>query len=217
MTPTALARQIVARLAALPGQDTDSVRRLRREFSAALKIEPPIVVISVALQLVNRGDFMARFVGYELIHHHRAALASLDSKQLEHLGHGIDSWAAVDTFASYLSGPAWREGQVPDRVIHRWAKSADRWWRRAALVSTVPLNNRGRGGRGDAARTLRICEMLRDDRDDMVVKAMSWALRELAKRDAKAVRGFMKQHSGKLAARVGREVGNKLTTGLKNP
>ncbi len=217
MTPTTVARQITARLAALPAQDTTSVRQLRREFSALLKAESPELVVDVALRLVALGDFMARFVGYELVHYHRAALASLDAKKLEKLGHGIDGWAAVDTFACYLSGPAWREGQVPDRVIHRWAKSKDRWWRRSALVSTVPLNNRARGGCGDAQRTVHVCQMLVDDRDDMVVKAMSWALRELAKRDAKAVRGFMKQHAGKLAGRVVREVNNKLATGLKNP
>ncbi|HUS10646.1 MAG TPA: DNA alkylation repair protein, partial [Pyrinomonadaceae bacterium] len=66
----------------------------------------------------------------------------------------------------------------------RWARSKNRWLRRTALVSTVPLNNKARGGRGDSERTLMICEMLLDDRDDMVIKALSWALRELSKRDA---------------------------------
>ena len=61
--------------------------------------------------------------------------------------------------------------------IERWTESPDRWWRRAALVATVPLNVAAQGGTGDATRTLRVCELLVDDRDDMVVKAMSWALR----------------------------------------
>jgi 3-methyladenine DNA glycosylase AlkD len=51
----------------------------------------------------------------------------------------------------------------------------------------------------------------------MVVKAMSWALRELSKRDQKAVRSFLDEHRDKLSARVLREVRNKLSTGLKNP
>ena len=127
------------------------------------------------------------------------------------------SWDAVDVFASYLSGPAWREGQTSDTEIKRWAKSPDLWWRRAALVSTVPLNNKTRGGSGDAKRTLMICELLIEDHEDMVVKAMSWALRELAKRKPTAVTKFLEQHYHRLAARVLREVGNKLTTGKKNP
>jgi 3-methyladenine DNA glycosylase AlkD len=51
----------------------------------------------------------------------------------------------------------------------------------------------------------------------MVEKALSWALRALAVRDAAAVRAFLAEREGLLAARVRREVGAKLRTGLKNP
>ena len=156
-------------------------------------------------------------MAYELVSHHRAALGSLRAEELRRLGRAIDSWGAVDCFGCYLAGPAWRERQVPDALIQRWAASKDRWWRRAALVSTVPLNNKARGGRGDTARTLQICRLLVADRDDMVVKALSWALREAAKRDPKAVQRFVAEHKSILAARVLREVDNKIRTGLKNP
>ena len=66
-------------------------------------------------------------------------------------------------------------------------------------------------------RTLAVCRLLAADQDDMVVKAMSWALRELIQHDAKAVREFLNQNDAVLAARVKREVNNKMTTGLKNP
>jgi 3-methyladenine DNA glycosylase AlkD len=59
--------------------------------------------------------------------------------------------------------------------------------------------------------------MLVDDHEDMVVKALSWALRELVAHDPEAVRAFLGAHEEVLAARVRREVTNKLTTGLKNP
>jgi len=49
----------------------------------------------------------------------------------------------------------------------------DRWWRRAALVSTVPLKVDSSGG--DVARTLEVCRLLVTDRDDYGIKAMSWA------------------------------------------
>jgi 3-methyladenine DNA glycosylase AlkD len=84
------------------------------------------------------------------------------------------------------------------------------------LVSTVPLNLAAAGGTGDAPRTLDICGRLVDDRDDMVVKALSWALRELVPRDPEAVRGFLADHDGRLAARVRREVATKLDTGRKS-
>jgi 3-methyladenine DNA glycosylase AlkD len=136
---------------------------------------------------------------------------------VERLGQGIAGWDAVDAFARYISGPAWQRGLIPDEAIVRWAASPDRFWRRAALVSTVPLNLRAAGGRGDTRRTLAICALLVADHDDTIVKALSWALRALALWDPGAVRAFLAAHEDVLAARVKREVRNKLATGRKNP
>src|SRR5882724_10509387 len=97
------------------------------------------------------------------------------------------------------------------------ARAANRRQCCAALVATVPLNNKTRGGAGDSLRTLDICRLLLDDRDPIVVKAMSWALRELAKRDALPVSEFIRKERDRLAQQVLREVKNKLATGLKNP
>jgi 3-methyladenine DNA glycosylase AlkD len=213
----ALGHEIDKRMRALQPLNTENLRALRREFSKRVVDASAGQVLKLALALLDHGGIEYRFVAYELVSHHRPALQSLREKDLVQLGRGLDSWAAVDTFACYLSGPAWREQQVPDSLIHRWARSPDRWWRRTALVSTVPLNNKARGGKGDTPRTLDICVRLVKDRDDMVVKALSWALRALAIRDPQAVRAFLTEHEGGLAARVKREVQNKLSTGLKNP
>jgi 3-methyladenine DNA glycosylase AlkD len=212
-----LAADIKSRLSKLGSIKTERLRAIRREFSKRLARADASVVIEVALRLLEQPGIASRFVAYELIYHHRRALGSLRAKELGQLGRGIDSWGAVDCFACFLAGPAWREKQVPDALIHRWAASSDRWWRRAALVSTVPLNNKTRGGKGDIARTLQICRLLARDRDDIVDKALSWALREAAKRDPEAVQRFLAKYESALAPRVLREVRNKLRTGLKNP
>ncbi|MEK6301512.1 MAG: DNA alkylation repair protein [Acidobacteriota bacterium] len=217
MNPDEIIARIEASIRQLPLCDTQSIRRTRRAFSKEIAGADPRDVVKLGLKLLRRGDFMHRFIAYELVSAHREGLKSLTAKTLEQFGAGLNSWESVDTFGSYLAGPAWREHQVPDSLIKGWARSKDRWWRRAALVSTVPLNNKTRGGSGDAPRTLMICTMLVEDRDDMVEKALSWALRELAKRDPKATRQFLSEHEGLLGARVLREVRNKLTTGLKNP
>jgi len=212
-----LAAEIAARIRALQTSKTEEVRAIRREFSKRLAKATPRLVVAAALRLMENPAIEHRFVAYEIVSKHPAALASLGKKELERFGRGIDSWGAVDMFACYLSGPAWREHQVPDKLIHSWTRSKNRWFRRAALVSTVPLNSKARGGSGDAKRTLEVIRALLADRDDMVVKALSWALRELSKREPGAVRHFLDEHRSELAARVVREVENKLSTGLKNP
>jgi hypothetical protein len=90
-----------------------------------------------------------------------------------------------------------------DRYLEKW---------------TCHRNGRCRWPAGrDVARILAVRRLLVTDREDMVVKAMSWALRELVVRDPEAVAGFLTEYEAELPARVKREVRNKMTTGLKNP
>jgi 3-methyladenine DNA glycosylase AlkD len=209
-----LAAEIDNDIRALPLLKTAEIRKVRHRYSKRLAKASSDDIIELAHRLIALGH---RWVGYELVQYHRVARASLGPAEVEALGQGIDSWAAVDAFGCLISGSAWQQNQMPDTLIHKWAGAEDRWWRRAALVSTVPLNVRARGGTGDVPRTLGVCKMLADDRDDMVVKALSWALRVLVVHDAEAVSGFLDAYEDRLAARVKREVRNKLTTGLKNP
>lgn len=216
----ALAAQIASALTALKSPKTEAIRAVRRRYSRQLATASADEILDVARALLRRHGFVGRFVAYELISHHRAAREALRIRELAKLGEGIDCWEAVDTFALYLSGPAWRQGQISDASVARWARLPDRWWRRAALVSTVSLSREtGKSlpkGTGPD-RVLSMCARLVDDRDDMVVKAMSWALRELAKHEPVETRRFLATHRDRLAPRVLREVTNKLTTGLKNP
>jgi len=210
-----VAAEIDAEIRSLSVRNAPNARAVRRKYSQELRGADPAFVLDVARELLE--GYGHRWLPCELIVNHKAAFQSIGESELEEFGRGIDSWGAVDSFARALAGPAWLHGQVPDEVLHRWAHSDDRWWRRAALVSTVALNVRSRGGTGDVPRTLAVCRLLVEDHDDMVVKAMSWALRELIVHDPVAVRGFLREHEHVLAARVKREVTNKLTTGLKNP
>ena len=211
LDPETLATEIDREIRALPGRGVEPVRAVRRAWSRRLRAAPPAAVVAMALALVDRQ----RWVAYELVHHHPGGLDQLGVETVERLGEGMTDWGSVDAFGCSVSGPAWRRGRLPDAAVHRWAASPDRWWRRAALVSTVPLNLRSRGGTGDAGRTLDICRRLAGDGDDMVVKALSWALRELVVWDPEAVRGFLDAHHEVLAARVRREVRGKLETGRK--
>ncbi|REK18903.1 MAG: hypothetical protein DWQ37_03610 [Planctomycetota bacterium] len=210
------ARAIENQVAALPSRTVPAMRPIRRETSAAIRAWPAEAVVRLALEIIRRGR-VPRWIAFELVANHKRALASLDTKTIEQLGTGNASWQEVDSFGCDVTGPVWRAGQVPDAAVHRWARSKDRWWRRTALVSTVPLNLKSRGGSGDARRTLAVCDLLLDDRDDMVVKALSWALRTLSVRAPADVERYLKRHSARLASRVVREVTNKLDTGLKNP
>lgn len=210
-----LAREIRSRLDALPALATAPVRAVRREFSKRIKNATPDSVLQLTLHLLRDNSDTLRFFAYELLTRHKAAFVQLTEHDLLSLGKGIDSWSSVDCFGLYLSGPMLAQGQVSYKTIAGWARSPDFWWRRAALVSTVALSRRSH--RDDIVSVKRICALLVDDREDMVVKALSWALRELGKKSPDEARAFLAEHKQALAARVLREVNNKLSTGLKTP
>lgn len=77
------------------------------------------------------------------------------------------------------------------------------------------MNSRARGGTGDAERTPRLCRELLADREPLVIKALSWALRELAKRDPASVRRFLATYDASLPSLVRREVRATLLKGRK--
>lgn len=198
------------------GVRTPDFRNLIKEWWVELKNRPPEKLVQFAKELVATRIFECNQLAFELLSKNKNALSLLKIKDLEELGKNMDNWATTDCFSVMISGRAWRENQITDSDVINWLESGNLWWRRAAIVSTVALNLRSRGGKGDAIRTLMICEKVIADREKLIVKALSWALRELSKTDKKAVVSFMAKYDAKIAPLAKREIYTKLETGRKN-
>lgn len=207
-----LARGIEQEIRSLENARTMALRGLSRDAAKRLRGESAELVVALAFELLALGR---RLVAFELIAAHGRALESLDIAQVEMLAGELDSWYSVDMFCVCIAGPCWREGQISDQDIARWAGSENPWWRRAALVATTALTVRSRGGYGDSDRTLVVARMLVDDRHHAVVRALSRALRELIPWEPDRVAAFLEKHWDSLATQVRREVRNKLDTALK--
>lgn len=208
------ANEVERRLANAPQpMRTPQMRAIARQLAGDLEQTDAESVLLLCAALTQRGGWQ-RSVAFELAGRHRGAAALLNWRWLERLGATLDGWASVDHFARLLSGPAWQRGQISDARVMRWARSPNEHWRRTAIVSTIALNER-QLGKGDAARTLAVCDLFVDAREDLIVKALSWALRELGIRDEQPVREWLGRYEPRLAPRVLREVRAKLDTGSK--
>ncbi len=163
-------------------------------------------------QLVRLG-FEGRLLAWAVLGRRRDRLLAQNVASLEALGAGNDAWPLIDGFGVLVAGRAWNAGLDLSAAVEGWARRPDGPWRRTALVCTVARNLPTHGGKGDAATALAICRLLRDDRDDLVVKGVSWALRSAIRANAGAVAGALAE--GGWASRVVREVGVKLRTGRK--
>lgn len=197
------------------GVPVPALRDVVRDCEQTTHDQPPAAVLRLALTLARTTLIEVRQVGYELLGRRADALALVDRRVAERLGRGNDNWAAVDAFAMSVTGPAWRLGHLDDRALLTWARSADLWWRRTALVSTVALNTPSTGGKGDSRRTLLICRAVMDNVTPMIGKALSWALRALAPHDPARVVAFLERQGPRLPAVVVREVRTKLEVGTK--
>jgi 3-methyladenine DNA glycosylase AlkD len=93
----------------------------------------------------------------------------------------ISSWADHDGLVHYLIAPM--VATKPERTarVFRWAKSRDRWHRRAACVALI----KGTRRKMFFPEIKRLSDLLLSDPDDMVQKGLGWLLRETAKADAK--------------------------------
>jgi 3-methyladenine DNA glycosylase AlkD len=198
------------------GVRTPDFRVLIKDWWIEIKNWLPEKLIQFSKELVATRIFECNQLAYELLSKNKNALRLLSLKDLEELGKNMDNWATTDCFSVMISGWAWREKQILDSDVLNWLETGNLWWKRTAIVSTVALNLRSRGGIGDTKRTLMICEKVIHDREKLIVKALSWALRELSKSDKQAVEEFMKKYDTQIAGLARREIYTKLETGRKN-
>ncbi|WP_196259254.1 DNA alkylation repair protein [Pelagibacterium limicola] len=127
------------------------------------------------------------------IHEHRAAAVSIMAKQYklksttperrEELHRlylrrhdRINNWDLVDLGAWHVIGPHLVDGQRT--LLYELARSASQWERRTAILATFAFIKRG-----EFADTLAIAEILLDDREDLVHKAVGWMLRCIPQSD----------------------------------
>lgn len=105
----------------------------------------------------------------------------------------ISSWADHDALVHCLIAPMVVAKPARTQSVFRWAKSRDRWHRRAACVALI----RGARARMFFPEIVRLSGVLLDDEDDMVQKGLGWLLRETAKFDARRTVPYLMKIRGR--------------------
>jgi 3-methyladenine DNA glycosylase AlkD len=105
----------------------------------------------------------------------------------------ISSWADHDALVHCLISPVLAAEPARAKIVFRWAKSPNRWHRRAACVALI----RGTRAKLFFPEIIRLSDSMLGDEDDMVQKGLGWLLRETAKYDAKRTIPYLMKIRGK--------------------
>ncbi|MFF1879464.1 DNA alkylation repair protein [Leifsonia sp. NPDC058230] len=87
----------------------------------------------------------------------------------------VNNWDLVDSSAEFVLGEFLWTG--PRDVLFELVRSESLWERRVAVMSSFAFIKHG-----DASTTVQLAELLLDDREDLIQKAVGWMLREIGKR-----------------------------------
>lgn len=129
--------------------------------------------------------------------HWKVADKNFLADHVEHLIVTKSWWDTVDGLGSVAVSPL-SDKYGCEKIIEKWNKSSNIWLNRAAIQ-----HQRGRKFETDVKLVLRYCDDHASSDEFFIVKAIGWALRDIAKINPKAVRDFLKAHPdlGRVAVR----------------
>ena len=187
---------------------------MARAWHRANRGVEPNLTLSLIDSLWHGESRDERVLGLEILHLHPKIVRDLGRDRFERWRLDIDNWGVCDFLATRILG-SWAEAAPEARLAYLEDLIGDPhlFSRRLGLVSSVHLN---RAGSTYGVWTLRQIDRLLDERDPMITKAVSWALRQMIKHQAAEVRAYVESRGERLAALPRREVRNKLKTGRKS-
>jgi 3-methyladenine DNA glycosylase AlkD len=160
-------------------------RKIAKKFSQLQLVEVKTLLYS----RIHEERLVALLI---LVWRYSRALSSREEKEeimkfyLDNIKQ-VNNWDLVD-----LSAPNILGAHLIDRdrrLLYRLARSENVWERRIAILATYHFIRNG-----DFSDTLKIAEILLQDRRDLIHKAAGWMLREVGKRDVASEEAFLEKH-----------------------
>lgn len=101
----------------------------------------------------------------------------------------VNNWDLVDLSAHRILGQAILDGLQTKSVLYKYVKSSNMWERRISIVATFMFINQGK-----FEDTFKLSKLLFNDKEDLMHKAVGWALREVWKKDKIRTEKFLENN-----------------------
>jgi 3-methyladenine DNA glycosylase AlkD len=172
----------------LYGVKTAIVSRIAKEHFKEIKDKEKKDIFALCEELWSSGymeeSFIAGKWAYFLHKNYEPSDFSVFERWVDKY---VSNWASCDTFCNHALGEYVEKfpGRVTD--LKRWAKSKNRWMRRAAAVTLILPARRG----GFLKDVFGIADILLQDEDDLVRKGYGWMLKEASRQHQKEVLDYV--------------------------
>jgi len=170
------------------GVNTATVAKIVKTHWSQVKGLEKSEIFSVCEELFRSGVMEEAFVAADWLPNiaerfERSDLATFKRWILQY----IDNWAKCDSFCNHTVGDFMMN--FPDCVseLKEWAKSSNRWLKRAAAVSLVVPAKKGMF----LAEAFEISDLLLTDGDDLVQKGYGWLLKAETEKHPKEIFAYV--------------------------
>ena len=168
-----------------------SVPAVRRIVNAELAAHGPLghdELVALVRTLWASGLHECRMASVEVLEARTGTLEPDDIELVEHLLRESRTWALVDGLAANVAGELVERYPDLTGTLDRWATDEDFWLRRSALLALLHALRRGEG---DFERFGRYADVMLEEREFFIRKAIGWVLRDASRRRPELVYAWL--------------------------
>ena len=194
------------------GVKNDLVGKIARKYTAEIKKLNKKEVFGLCEELLKADYCEEAFIACDWVYSRHKEFKPEDFKIFEHwINKYINNWAKCDTLCNHSLGTF--IDMYPEHLenLKTWAKSENRWVKRASAVTLIIPARRGRY----LEDIFQIADILLLDKDDMVQKGYGWMLKAASESHQKEVFDYVMQHKSNMPRTALRYAIEKMPADLK--
>lgn len=167
------------------------VRKIARKYFKDVKILPKPEIFALCEELLSSGYSEEATIAFQWTYNVRKQYQKEDFVLFEKwIKNYVTNWAKCDDFCTHALGYFLLEFPEFVSKVKLWAKSGNRWFRRASAVIFIYSIKKKRYNDD----VFEIVDLLLLDKDDLVQKGYGWLLKETSKLYPKRVFEYILEH-----------------------
>jgi 3-methyladenine DNA glycosylase AlkD len=175
------------------GVKTDTVNKIAKKYWSEIKGSSKKEVFVLCEELFRSGYTEEAFVASAWLPNLAAQFETADLETFRRwIEQYVDNWAKCDSFCNHTVGDYFEK--YPEKVgeLKKWAKSPNRWLKRASAVSLIVPAKQGKF----LQDAFEISDLLLADADDLVQKGYGWLLKEESRKHPTEVFDYVMRNRG---------------------